>query len=75
MELRAEVEREIKERPKARLPKKALQVGEEESLFGDALRADEAELKELNKSMENLHLRKPTKKESFRKVLGFQEET
>ena len=51
MELRVEVKREIEERPKARLPKKALQVGEEESSLGDALRADEAELKELNKSI------------------------
>ena len=74
MSSRAEVEREIEERSKARLPKKASQVGEEESSLGGALRV-KVELKELNKSMENLHLRKLTEKESFRKVLRFQEET
>jgi len=72
--LRAQVERDTKERPKSRVPKKASQVGEEESSLGDAPRA-KAELKELRKSMERLDLRKPTKEEGFRKVLGFQEET
>ena len=68
------MEREIKERPKARVSQKAIQVGAEEISLDDAPRA-EAELKELSKSMERLHLRKPTKEEGFRKVLGFQEKT
>jgi len=64
------VERETKERPKSRVPKKETQVGEEESSLGDAPRA-EAELKELRKSMERLDLQKPTEGEGFRKILGF----
>ena len=68
------MERETKERPKLRVPKKAAQVGEEESSLGDAPRA-EAELKELRKSTERLDLRKPSKGEGFHKILGFQEET
>jgi len=58
---RSEVERNIEERPKARLPVEALQVGEKESSLGCAQRV-EVELKELNKRMENLHLRKPPEK-------------
>jgi len=71
---RAAVEWEVEERPKARLPLKASQVGEEKCPLGCAQRV-EAELKEMNKSMENLHLRKSPDIEGFCKVLGFQEET
>jgi len=65
---------ETKERPKARVPKKETQVGEEDRSSEDAPRA-EADLKDLRKSMERLDLKKPTEGESFRKILGFQEET
>ena len=65
---------ETRERPKARVPKRETQVGEEDRSLEDAPRL-EAELKELRKSMGRLELKKSTEGESFRKIIGFQEKT
>ena len=74
MGLGAQVEMGKVKRPKVRVPKRETQVGKEERLSGGPLVA-ESDLKDLRKSMERLGLKKPVERESFIKVLGFQEET
>ena len=74
MGLGAQVEMGKVKRPKVRVPKRETQVGKEERLSGGPLAA-ESDLKDLRKSMERLELKKPVERESFIKVLGFQEET